>query len=94
MGVIQVGLNIKEECIYVRSVEHNIDIIDIIDEKIYRWIRAQLDQLPFPYELISGNHDDSVLMAEVFDQTHLLNGSELCAVVGVAQPPPRIPAKT
>ena len=47
------------------------------DEKIYRWVKAQLDALPFPYEIIAGNHDDSSLMAEVFDLTHLLNDGEL-----------------
>ncbi len=47
------------------------------DEKIYRWIKAQLDELPFPYEVIPGNHDDSLLMAEVFELTHLVNDDEL-----------------
>ncbi|MFK7806818.1 MAG: metallophosphoesterase [Saprospiraceae bacterium] len=47
------------------------------DEEIYRWVKAQLDALPFPYEIIAGNHDDSALMAEIFDLNHLLNDGEL-----------------
>ena len=44
------------------------------EDNIYRWIRAQLDGLPFPYEIIAGNHDNSVMMAEAFEPvsyTHL-----------------------
>jgi 3',5'-cyclic-AMP phosphodiesterase len=47
------------------------------DKKIYKWIKTQLDALPFPYEIIAGNHDDSVMMANVFDRGHLLNGTEM-----------------
>ncbi len=47
------------------------------EENIYRWIRAQLDGLPFAYEVIAGNHDDSAMMAEVFERTHLLIDSEI-----------------
>lgn len=36
------------------------------ERAIYQWIKAHLDDLHIPYELISGNHDDPVLMAEVF----------------------------
>ena len=47
------------------------------EDIIYRWIRAQLDELPFPYEIIAGNHDNSVLMAETFERPHLLTGTEM-----------------
>ncbi len=47
------------------------------DRAVYAWVREQLDQLPFPYYAIAGNHDDSVMMAEVFDLTHHLQGTEL-----------------
>ena len=46
------------------------------EDKIYRWIKAQLDQLPFSYDIIAGNHDDSAMMAEVFERTHLLNDNK------------------
>lgn len=39
---------------------------------IYTWIRQQLDALEITYDLISGNHDDPILMAQVFDREHLV----------------------
>ena len=47
------------------------------DEDIYRWISAQLSPLAFSYSVISGNHDDPVLLAEAFGITHLLRDGEL-----------------
>lgn len=44
---------------------------------VYEWVKKQLDGLPFPYYLIAGNHDNSVMLAEVFNLTHHLHGSEL-----------------
>lgn len=44
---------------------------------IYSWIKAQLDAADFSYDIISGNHDDSVMMAEAFGLQHLLQGQEL-----------------
>ena len=46
------------------------------DKKIYRWIKSQLDKFLCPYEIIAGNHDDSSLMAKVFEREHLLNDGE------------------
>lgn len=48
------------------------------DPAIYRWVKQQLDDLPYPYCLIAGNHDDSVLLAQAFKLTHHLHGRELC----------------
>ncbi|QJW91062.1 metallophosphoesterase [Spirosoma taeanense] len=47
------------------------------DRATYKWVKEQLDKLPFPYYVIAGNHDDSVMMAEVFNRTHDLRGTEL-----------------
>lgn len=47
------------------------------DRAIYTWIRQELDKLPYPYRVIVGNHDSSELMAEVFNLTHHLHGTEL-----------------
>ena len=47
------------------------------DLAIYRWIKKQLDDLPYPYCLIAGNHDDSTMLAEAFNLTHHLHGDEL-----------------
>lgn len=44
---------------------------------IYDWIRDHLNQLDIPYDLISGNHDDPVLMAEAFGIMELLKNKEL-----------------
>lgn len=35
-------------------------------EEIYIWVKAQLDTLDIPVELISGNHDDPKMMASIF----------------------------
>ncbi|TVR77411.1 MAG: metallophosphoesterase [Saprospirales bacterium] len=48
------------------------------DEKVYHWIREQLDQTKIPYRIIGGNHDDSSLLASVFGlEDHLHNSIEL-----------------
>ncbi len=44
---------------------------------IYRWIKSHLDFLQLPYEVMAGNHDDSQIMAEVFNRKHLLIDDEL-----------------
>lgn len=47
------------------------------DSDIYRWIKTQLDRTEIPYFVISGNHDDTRLLAEVFGETANLNNDEL-----------------
>lgn len=47
------------------------------DRTIYEWVKKQIDDLPFPYYILVGNHDDSALIAEVFRLTHNLNQNEL-----------------
>ena len=47
------------------------------DVEIYHWIREQLDELGIPYEVMSGNHDDPVLLAQAFEREDLLKDSEL-----------------
>lgn len=44
---------------------------------IYQWIKNHLDGLNLPYDLISGNHDDPVLMANVFALEQELKKGEL-----------------
>ena len=51
--------------------------LDTGDRAVYEWAKQQLDELPYPYYTIAGNHDEPALMAEVFDLTHHLHGSEL-----------------
>ena len=34
--------------------------------EIYRWVKTQLDKTGIDYLVIAGNHDDSVMMADVF----------------------------
>ena len=43
---------------------------------IYEWIKERMDKLDIPYDIISGNHDDSKIMAQVFDREQLLNDDE------------------
>jgi Icc protein len=35
-------------------------------QSIYTWVKAQLDDLGLPYDVISGNHDDPVMLANTF----------------------------
>lgn len=47
------------------------------DPAIYRWVKQQLDQQPYPYYIVPGDHDDSLMLAESFNLTHHLHGNEL-----------------
>lgn len=43
---------------------------------IYIWIKEQLDELAIPYRIISGNHDDPSMLAEIFNLGgHFQNGA-------------------
>ena len=55
------------------------DICNSTDDRrsIYEWVKKQVDKLPMPCYVIPGNHDDAVMMAEVFRNTHYLHGNEL-----------------
>jgi len=44
---------------------------------IYEWVKAQLKDIGMPVKIISGNHDDSVLLADVFGLNHELKQDEL-----------------
>jgi len=46
-------------------------------EEVYVWVRNQMEALGIPYDLLSGNHDDPVMMARVFDREKQLQGGEL-----------------
>lgn len=35
--------------------------------EIYQWVKQKLDELPYPYIIMTGNHDDVSLMSQVFD---------------------------
>ena len=50
---------------------------DVGDPKIYAWIKEQLDLSLIPYDIIGGNHDDTVMMAESFGLQHLLTEDEM-----------------
>lgn len=47
------------------------------DARIYAWIKDHLDQSGLPYEVMSGNHDDPVLLAQAFGREELLKDKEL-----------------
>ncbi len=47
------------------------------DRDTYTWVKELLNALPFPHYIIAGNHDDSGMLAEVFDKTRNLEGAEL-----------------
>ena len=45
--------------------------------KVYEVIKLKLDIMGIPYSLLSGNHDDPEVLADVFNIEHLLVGEEL-----------------
>lgn len=47
------------------------------DPIIYRWIKQHLDSLEITYDLLSGNHDDPVQLAQAFNCEHLLKNGAL-----------------
>lgn len=47
------------------------------DAAIYAWIKEQLKALQMPVYLLSGNHDDTLLLSQVFGLDQLLTGNEL-----------------
>lgn len=50
---------------------------DKADREIYRWLKKHLDSLEITYDLLSGNHDDPGIMAEIFEREHLLQNGTL-----------------
>lgn len=50
---------------------------DVGEIAIYQWIKVQLEGLEVPYFVIAGNHDDSRMMAEIFDLRQHLHHGEL-----------------
>lgn len=42
-----------------------------------KWVRGELEATGLPFFVIPGNHDDSVVMAQVFDLEHYLQSGEL-----------------
>jgi Icc protein len=51
--------------------------LDVGEAETYRWFREQVEELPFPWYAISGNHDDSVMMARELGLERYLHGEEL-----------------
>ena len=50
---------------------------DTANEQVYQWIKSHLEFTKIPYAVIGGNHDDSEMMARVFNINHLLVSGEL-----------------
>ena len=42
------------------------------DAETYHWIKDEMDALHIPYDVIVGNHDDSTILANVFQRTAAL----------------------
>ncbi len=45
--------------------------------EVYQWVKRHLDATEIPYFIMSGNHDNPAMLAEVFGLTHLLQNREL-----------------
>ncbi len=44
---------------------------------VYQWLKGHLDGTGIPYQVISGNHDDPLLMAAAFGKLEEVQGEEL-----------------
>lgn len=51
--------------------------LDRGDREVYDWIKARLDFINIPYEVQAGNHDDTLLLADIFGISDHLIGGEL-----------------
>lgn len=81
------GVNVRENFLKVLEAAQEIHPQHLVlsgdlcyrqgDPDIYRWMRQQLDEKGIPYDIISGNHDDPVMMAHIFERQALLKNSEL-----------------
>lgn len=86
-GELIFGLDTRAQLVHIlRSIPgHKYDYMIIAGDlchktgiaEIYEWIKCELDNTKIPYCVISGNHDNSVLMAEIFGYRDVLNEHEL-----------------
>lgn len=51
--------------------------LDIGVRETYEWIKGRMDLMGIPYEVQSGNHDDTRMLAEVFGIEALMIGKDL-----------------
>ena len=42
--------------------------------QVYQWQKAHLDSLHIPYHLLAGNHDDPIMMSDVFELSPMSSG--------------------
>ena len=45
--------------------------------QIYQWQKEQLDRLAKPYFIIPGNHDDTIILSELFSHLPLVGEAEI-----------------
>ena len=86
-GVNPEGVDVRENLLkIVKSISHEeFDFLVLSGDlcyretklEIYQWIKFQLKSIKKPVYVISGNHDDSGLIANEFNLMRHLNGSEL-----------------
>lgn len=50
---------------------------DMGDPTIYKWVKNRLALQKFPWSIITGNHDDTKMLSDVFEFDHLLTDDEL-----------------
>lgn len=86
-GELIFGLDTRAQLVQIlRSIPgHKYDYMIIAGDlchktgiaEIYEWIKCELDNTNIPYSVISGNHDTSVLIAEIFGNHDLVYENEL-----------------
>ena len=81
------GVDVRANFLKIRDVIQSLNPDHVVvsgdlcftdgEKPVYNWIKPHLDELNIPYDIISGNHDDSVLLAQAFGLEDLLINKEL-----------------
>jgi Icc protein len=71
------GINVRNQFLDVLQVlrKKELDILIVSGDlaathgeiEIYQWIKQKLDEFPYPYIIMPGNHDNVSMMSQVFD---------------------------
>lgn len=75
---VDVRANLHKACRKIKALSPDYVVVsgDLCfqdpDPSIYTWVKQQLDALDITYDLLSGNHDEPVMLARSFGIEHLL----------------------
>lgn len=86
-GKMPNGMNVRDNFLKVlkevqkAEVDYMVVSGDLCSDigviEIYQWVKKQLDATAIPYFILSGNHDNPAMIAEVFGLQSILQNGEL-----------------